>query len=149
MKGMKFLLAAALVLLVAAVIFWWLQRNRAAEQAKRATLIFNEQAREEPAAPPKREPAPPVSNLSVVTDETGAFTVQISSWRSDAKAEHEAERFRSAGYPAYVQRAYLETRNEVWYRVRVGHFTQHREAERQARDLEAQLDAGYWITQKP
>ncbi len=148
MKGTKVLAAAALIIVLAAAAFWWIQRKRAAEQATRLTLIFNEQPAEASSPPPERQPLQAEPKLAVVSDETGSFTVQISSWRSSVKAEEEAERFRSAGYAAYVQRAHLPSQGGVWYRVRVGQFRARDEAERQARDLEVQLEAGYWITQK-
>jgi cell division septation protein DedD len=147
MKGMKILAAAAGIVVLAAVVFWWIQKKRAEEQAARSALIVSEQPLVS-ASPAEQKPPQTESQLAIVAEENGSFTVQISSWRSEAKAEQEAERFRGAGYAAYVQRAYLPGHGGVWYRVRVGQFRGREEAERQARDLEAQLEAGYWITQK-
>ncbi len=148
MKGVKIFAAAAGMVLLAVVAFWWIQKQRANEQASRSPLIVREQPLVTEVPLEKKEPPPTEGSPTVVVDENGTFTVQISAWRSSAKAEYEAERFRNAGYAAYVQRVYLPTRGGVWYRVRIGQFSVKAEAERQARDLEVQLEAGYWITQK-
>ena len=148
MKAVKVFAAAAGVILLAVVALWWIQKKRAEEQASRSNLIVREQPPVIATPSQKQEPPPRETSTSVVLDENGVFTVQISSWRSNVKAEHEAERFRNAGYAAFVQRAYVPSQGGVWYRVRVGQFTNRAEAERQARDLEVQLEAGYWITRK-
>lgn len=148
MKGVKIFAATAGILLLAVVAFWWIQKQRAEEQAARSALIVRDEPLVTTTPPAKQEPPPSAGSPSVVVDENGNFTIQISSWRSNTKAEHEAERFRNAGYAAYVQRAYLPSQGGVWYRVRVGQFSVKTEAEHQARDLEVQLEAGYWITQK-
>ncbi|MEK7726946.1 MAG: SPOR domain-containing protein [candidate division KSB1 bacterium] len=148
MKGMKIIAAAAGIVVLAVVAFWWIQKKRAEEQASRPTLIVREQPLANSFSAPEKGLSPTEAVPSVVVDESGSFTVQISSWRSNVKAENVAERFRSAGYAAYVQRVYLPSLGGVWYRVRVGQFKARAEAERQARDLEVQLDSGYWITQK-
>jgi len=151
MNSTKIVAAVAAIILVAAAGFWWLQKKRAEEQAARSALIFREQPSDtsSQATPPQEIAEPqPAPKTTVVTTEDGLFTVQISSWRSSVKAEREAERFQRAGYSAFVERANIPAKGGAWYRVRVGQFNTREEAERQAADLEAQLDAGYWITHK-
>ncbi len=151
MNNTKVIATVAVLILLVAASFWWLQKKRAEEQAARSALIFREQPSDTAShAVPQQEmeEPPPSPGATVVVTEDGLFTVQISSWRSSEKAEREAERFQRAGYSAFVQRANLPAKGGAWYRVRVGQFNTRAEAERQAADLEMQLDAGYWITHK-
>ncbi len=64
----------------------------------------------------------------------GYYTIQMSSWRSRAKAESEAERYRGMGLEAYVQQADLGEKG-TWYRVRVGRYPALSEAQEAARSL--------------
>lgn len=81
----------------------------------------------------------------VVVSPEGEFTVQVSSWRTLRKAEKEAQRFRQHGYDAYVQRAYVADREEIWYRVRTGRYASAAAAAGVAGELRALLESGYWI----
>jgi cell division protein FtsN/nucleoid DNA-binding protein len=75
---------------------------------------------------------------------TGKFTVQISSWKSKAKANRQAQELSSAGFDAYVIES--DVKGEAWHRVRVGRFGTMGEA----RDVIAKLQAtgvdGVWVT---
>jgi cell division protein FtsN len=81
----------------------------------------------------------------VVTDAEGNYTVQVSSWRSRRNAEHDAQRYISQGFTAYVQRAYVQEKYGTWYRVRVGSFATQAEAEQMAAQLAGLLESGFWI----
>lgn len=81
----------------------------------------------------------------VVASAEGEYTVQVSSWRTSRKAEKEAQRFRQHGYAAYVQQAYLPTRQETWHRVRVGRYGSAAAAAQVASDLRSLLESGFWI----
>lgn len=150
MKSARILVVVAVVILLVAAGLWWLQRQSSEKQTSQSALLFREQARDSSSHTPAQQIEKPKAStsLAVETTEEGLFTVQISAWRSSANASREAERFQRAGYDAYVQRAEIPARGGVWYRVRVGQFSTREEAIRQARDLEVQLDSGYWITQK-
>jgi outer membrane protein OmpA-like peptidoglycan-associated protein len=56
------------------------------------------------------------------------FTVQVSSWRSRAKAESEAKRLQDQGYNAFIIIAELPDLDGTWYRVRIGYFNTFEEA---------------------
>ena len=63
------------------------------------------------------------------------FTAQISSWRSEWKAESEAANFKEQGYDAFVHGILIEKLNEYWFQVRIGYFKTYREALESAEKL--------------
>lgn len=56
------------------------------------------------------------------------YTVQVSSWRSRAKADSEVKRLQDQGYNAFIVIAELPDLDGIWYRVRVGYFNTFEEA---------------------
>jgi len=56
--------------------------------------------------------------------------VQVSSWRSQAKAESEARRLETEGYNAFIAIAELPDLDGTWYRVRLGYYNSFDEANR-------------------
>ncbi len=75
----------------------------------------------------------------------GHFTVQVSSWKTANQAQKVLQMVMDqTGYDAYIQRIWLEDRNEVWWRVRIGDYTSVNEA----RELQQELVAiypGAWV----
>ena len=57
----------------------------------------------------------------IFTDGT-SYCFQISSFRTKAKAQNEAQAFRSRGYNSFVVEANLPELDGIWYRVRIGYF---------------------------
>ncbi len=90
---------------------------------------------EEPAQQPVQTP-PPTPRVVTGPDTSpyGFYTIQLSSWRTRAKAEREAERYRGMGLEAYVQEADIPDMG-TWFRVRVGDFPSLREAQEAAAAL--------------
>ncbi len=78
----------------------------------------------ERAAPPTRQPvAKPKARRTVAKDAVaGHYTVQVSSWKTAKQAQSIRQSLVTQGYDAYIQRVWLEDRQEVWWRVRVGDF---------------------------
>ena len=102
---------------------------------------------------PTPEPAP-VREVTLAQPETkvyqsdvvpGHFTVQVSSWKTSNQAQKVLQMVMDqTGYDAYIQRIWLEDRNEVWWRVRIGDYTSVGEA----RELQQELVAiypGAWV----
>lgn len=83
--------------------------------------------------------------LEVTKTEDGKYTIQVSSWRTRAAAEKDAQRFRNAGFDVYIQKAYLPNRGGTWYRVRVGRFMTLEEGRQFAQQLQEMLESGYWL----
>lgn len=57
------------------------------------------------------------------------YSVQVSSWPNQNTAISEMERFKKMGYSAYVVKAFVASRNKIFYRVRVGGFNNVAEAQ--------------------
>ena len=95
-----------------------------------------------PLTPPRPEPAQPTIVRDQSTSPHGFYTIQLSSWRTRAKAESEAARYREQGLEAYVQEAVIPEMG-TWYRVRIGNYPVLSEAQEAARSLVS--GEGYWV----
>jgi septal ring-binding cell division protein DamX len=73
------------------------------------------------------------------------YTLQLSAWQSEAKANEEVARLRALGIEAFISYSLPETSGKVWHRVRVGHFGTVGEAKRAAGEMVDSLVAGYTI----
>lgn len=94
---------------------------------------------EQPAEQPAQEPVQqPVQQPTVVREPAtslyGFYTVQLSSWRTEAKAQREVRRYQGMGLEAYVQKADIPEKG-TWFRVRVGKYPTLSDATRAAQAL--------------
>jgi len=77
----------------------------------------------------------------------GRYVVQIESWRSDTKAENQAQKWRDRGYEkAFVVEHGDEKIGDVWYRVRIGQFETRDMAERFKTVLADDYGTNSWIS---
>lgn len=105
----------------------------------------------ETAAQPPSKPAAKKGTSSVAAAPaatapggTGRYTVQVSSWKSKAKANRQAQDLSAAGFDAYVMDG--EVNGEAWHRVRVGRFGTMGEARETITKMQATGVDGVWIT---
>ncbi|UCH09501.1 MAG: SPOR domain-containing protein [Fidelibacterota bacterium] len=106
----------------------------------------------QPAAPKPAKPAPASRVTRAKPPEKkyrsdvvkGHFTIQVSSWKTAKQAQKILQQVTDAGYDAYIQRVWLEDRNEVWWRVRIGDFTSVREARALLTEINA-VYPGAWV----
>ena len=97
-----------------------------------------------PANPPAvLEASPPAAAEPV--GEAVPYTVQVAALRAADAAEEFAGRLLAKGYPAYVVEPALDGPVSM-YRVRVGRYADHDEAERVRRRLEQEEQLTPWIT---
>ncbi len=76
-----------------------------------------------PAAKPRATRVKPKPRRKVAKDAVaGHYTVQVSSWKTAKQAQSIRQALVTQDYDAYIQRVWLEDRQEVWWRVRVGDF---------------------------
>jgi cell division septation protein DedD len=84
-----------------------------------------EQPAATPAQQPARQPTARQPEPTVVREAAesphGFYTIQLSSWKTQAKADREARRYQQMGLEAYTQRADIPGMG-TWYRVRVGRY---------------------------
>jgi len=117
-----------------------------------------EQPVSQPVEPQTRQPVqqPAVSEEPTVVREAaesphGFYTVQLSSWRTQAKADREARRYQGMGLEAYVQRADLSGKG-TWFRVRIGRYpalTDAQEAIRSLVDVEESWVDNFKVAEVP
>lgn len=80
-------------------------------------------------------------------DENGSFTVQTEAWRSEVKAQNQADQWKEKGYDkAYVtQYGNIET-GDVWFRVRLGKFATKSMAQKFQKVLTEDHNTNSWIS---
>ncbi len=77
------------------------------------------------AAVESSEPSPDAP--SATQGHEGGYQLQVSSFRSQAEANHFADQLRARGHRAHVTEARVQGRG-TWYRVRVGPFSTQQQA---------------------
>lgn len=114
-----------------------LQRQIDAAEAKAAPAKVK--------TPPKPKKRPKPKPRKVPADVVaGHYTIQVSSWNTAKKAQKVKLSLDGLGYDTFIQRIWLEARNEVWWRVRLGDFTDVQEARRVRDELAGQF-ADIWV----
>ena len=73
------------------------------------------------------------------------YAIQISAWPSIEEAHQEQLRLLDAGFDAYTQRYYLTVKDEIWYRVRVGNFSDRNTAEEIKNNIEGLTGILAWL----
>jgi len=109
------------------------EEPQAAAQQPAEQPPTTEQMVEEPVTQPPQQLQPTVVRESA-TSEYGFYTIQLSAWRTGAKAQSQARYYREHGLEAYVERAELPGMG-TWYRVRVGKYPSLSMASRAARAI--------------
>ncbi len=102
-------------------------------------------ARTAVAPPSKPKPAPSTKATRTRTPakrpaadvEKGHYTIQVSSWKTAKQAQKVLQQVTEKGYDTYIQRVWLEDRNEVWWRVRIGDFTSIKAAREMLQEINA------------
>ena len=65
------------------------------------------------------------------------YAIQIASWPSlDEARTHKLELLQE-GFDAYIERYYSKKKNEVWYRVRLGNFSNKNQAMKLKKKIES------------
>lgn len=79
--------------------------------------------------------------------ENGDFVVQIEAWRSEEKAQQQADQWTNRGYDqAYVVSYGDEDSGNVWYRVRIGQFDTREMANRLQNKIEDDYGVESWVS---
>ena len=73
------------------------------------------------------------------------YAIQISSWPSLEEARKYQLELIDGGFDAYTQRFYFQNRDEVWYRVRVGNFSNKNKALMTKKQIESFKGITTWL----
>ena len=103
-------------------------------------LVTPEPAPAQPAPQPAAAPAPAMADATLAEPPGNGFVVQVAAVRQRDEADTLARRLSTKGYPAFV------TISGPNFRVRVGKYTDRREAETIAGKLQAEERFEPWIT---
>ena len=99
--------------------------------------IIGNQSSEKPS---KRETQPQKTNIAI-----NKYAIQISAWPSLEEARKHQLELIDKGFDAYTQRYYLQKRDEVWYRVRIGNFSNKNKALDVKKKLESVTGITSWL----
>ena len=103
-------------------------------------LVTPEPAPAQPAPQPAAAPAPAMADATLAEPPGNGYVVQVAAVRQRDEADTLARRLSTKGYPAFV------TISGPNFRVRVGKYTDRREAETIAGKLQAEERFEPWIT---
>ena len=73
------------------------------------------------------------------------YTIQVAAWPSLELARIDQLKLIEEGLDAYIQRYYRNKRDEVWYRVRIGNFTNKNKAQKIQDQIESITHAKTWL----
>jgi cell division septation protein DedD len=90
-----------------------------------------------PAVAPMRPP-PGAEDAAAPRPAPGEFTVQVGAYQERTEADGLSRKLRGAGFRPYIVEADIPQKG-IWYRVRVGKFTDREAADRYRKDLEREL----------
>jgi len=109
---------------------------------KEETVAFKSTVRKEVQKVAK---TPKTTRGSEIPKVEGRLTIQISSWSKLEEAQAQVEELQELGFDAYIQKAYFEKTDEVWYRVRVGNFFDHEVAKQAASEISTIINKNTWV----
>ena len=75
----------------------------------------------------------------------GNYTIQIFSEKTQKDAEEKMLELKNKGLDSYIQKAYFEKTDQLWYRVRVGNFTSENEAKIAALEISGFTNFKTWV----
>lgn len=100
----------------------------------------------EEAAPVQSIDTPPMPlRIDRIPKIEGRVTIQVASWPTVGEAEKQMIELQDTGFDAYVQKAYFEETDEVWYRVRIGAFNSVAEAQNAVTVLKKVTGYAAWV----
>lgn len=98
-----------------------------------------------PAASKPAQQTPASQSANLIPKKKDVFTIQIASFKTYDKAQQVSNALKSKGFDAMVQRAYFKDKDEIWYRVRVGNFTEKAKAREQLATIQKSGKFDGWI----
>ncbi len=102
---------------------------------------------EDSAANASTAPADTSSDFSSLFSPNGDYALQVSSWRSQKRAQEELNKWKKRGYSqAYLMKYGKEETGNIWYRVRLGHFKSHADGEQVSRKVNQEYNVHSWVS---
>ena len=82
---------------------------------------------------------------SVSKTENIHYTIQIAAWPSLEQARIDQLKLIEEGIDAYIQRNYRKKNDKVWYRVRIGNFSNKIKAQEMQEQIESITGVKSWL----
>ena len=73
------------------------------------------------------------------------YTIQIASWPSLEQARIDQLDLIEEGIDAYIERYYQKEKDEIWYRVRIGNFSDKIKAQQVQKQIESISGVKSWL----
>ena len=73
------------------------------------------------------------------------YTIQVAAWPSLEQARIDQLKLLEEGIDAYIQRNYRKEKDEVWYRVRIGNFSDKIKAQEIQKQIESITGLQSWL----
>ena len=73
------------------------------------------------------------------------YTIQVAAWPSLEQARIDQLKLIEEGVDAYIQRNYRKEKDEVWYRVRIGNFSNKIKAQKMQEQIESITGEKSWL----
>lgn len=94
--------------------------------------------------PKKKKLVKPYPGSKIPFD-AGRFTIQVASKKNLDDAKIVAAGLIQDGYDAYIQKAYFEETDQVWFRVRVGSYDERETAKKVALKISEVMPEQAWV----
>ena len=73
------------------------------------------------------------------------YSIQVAAWPSLEQARIDQLKLIEQGVDAYIQRNYRKEKDEVWYRVRIGNFSDKIKAQKMQEQIESITGVKSWL----
>ena len=81
------------------------------------------------------------------SNSSGNYVVQISSWQSQKVAKRDLKKWKKRGYHnVYIKTSKKESTGDIWYRIRLGHFQTHSDAEQTGKKIAHKYGIHFWVS---
>ena len=77
------------------------------------------------------------------------YTIQVAAWPSLEQARIDQLKLIEECIDAYIQRNYRKDKDEVWYRVRIGNFSDKIKAQKMQKQIESIIGFESWLDVNP
>ena len=77
------------------------------------------------------------------------YAIQVAAWPSLEQARINQLKLIEEGVEAYIQRNYRKEKDEVWYRVRIGNFSDKINAQKMKEQIESITGVESWLDEIP
>ena len=83
--------------------------------------------------------------ISTAKKENIHYTIQIAAWPTFEQARIDQLKLIEEGFDVYIQRNYKQKKDELWYRVRIGNFSDKIKAQKMQKQIDSITGIKSWL----